>query len=450
MGLRKIYKPQRDQADGSLPIELGGTAAHDAYHAAENLNLASSSQIDQPLGMIGLDSNNLIDPNSLSGEISSSSLPALFGPIELPLNGTAVYHITNYDSFFTYVITVSGGTMVRDEDRITFTSGNVEMIGGITINDKNYPITIRQPVANRPTIISPLNGSVASGSSIDVISSNFSSPVAIDAHFSSDWELATDSGFTNIIQSSYGDLVNLISWPLMDNAVLTSYLTSTNISRITSYATTYLTSSVGAYNTSESVMVNTSSITSYSTVVGQNVYATSYLTSSGGSYATSYDTQVSGGSHVTSYTTNTTIPYNTGWATGFNTSTSTSVYTLNAEPNPLGYLHATVWITSYGITSAFTTTNTYRISSSTTSYSTSDVSYGVTSHMTSDAGSSYTSRMTTVNNYSNTSYSTSSTTTLITSHETTGSISANTSNATSNETAAVTTYSTSNLTEYPQ
>lgn len=41
----------------------------------------------------------------------------------------------------------------------------------------------------------------------------FISPTAL--HLSSDWEIATDANFANIIKSSYGDTVNLTSWEVM-------------------------------------------------------------------------------------------------------------------------------------------------------------------------------------------------------------------------------------------
>jgi hypothetical protein len=65
----------------------------------------------------------------------------------------------------------------------------------------------------QPTGTSPTNGATGVSRTPDLAGSSFSTtPGGVDTHAMSDWEVATDIGFTSIVDSSYNDAVNLVAY----------------------------------------------------------------------------------------------------------------------------------------------------------------------------------------------------------------------------------------------
>lgn len=67
-------------------------------------------------------------------------------------------------------------------------------------------------LVNTPSITQPVNNGTNTDPYLTIIGSAFSTDGVLDTHYSTDWEIATDSDFTNIVQSSYGDTVNKTSF----------------------------------------------------------------------------------------------------------------------------------------------------------------------------------------------------------------------------------------------
>ena len=78
-------------------------------------------------------------------------------------------------------------------------------------------------VINTPTIISPTIGTIDIPQGLTLGSSPFSLSSGIDSQASASWELATDSGFTNIVQSSINSTANLNSWAVSGLLNSTAY-----------------------------------------------------------------------------------------------------------------------------------------------------------------------------------------------------------------------------------
>ena len=64
----------------------------------------------------------------------------------------------------------------------------------------------------KPSITSPTDGEQNVSTNVTLQSSAFATEGGTDTHISSDWEIATDPNFENIVASSYGDTENLTSW----------------------------------------------------------------------------------------------------------------------------------------------------------------------------------------------------------------------------------------------
>lgn len=75
---------------------------------------------------------------------------------------------------------------------------------------------------NAPTIVTPAADAVDVSLALTVTGSAFDAYVT-DTHHSSDWQIATDSGFTNIVRSATDDTLNKTSWAVTGLIDLTVY-----------------------------------------------------------------------------------------------------------------------------------------------------------------------------------------------------------------------------------
>ena len=75
---------------------------------------------------------------------------------------------------------------------------------------------------NAPSVVSPAADAVDVSLALTVTGSAFDAYVT-DTHHSSDWQIATDSGFTNIVRSATDDTLNKTSWAVTGLIDLTVY-----------------------------------------------------------------------------------------------------------------------------------------------------------------------------------------------------------------------------------
>jgi len=85
----------------------------------------------------------------------------------------------------------------------------------------------KQTYVATPSITSPANAATNQSNSVNITSSAFSSTYTGDAHQDSDWELATDAGFTNIVASTTNDIVNKTNWTVNNLLEGTTYYART-------------------------------------------------------------------------------------------------------------------------------------------------------------------------------------------------------------------------------
>ena len=74
-----------------------------------------------------------------------------------------------------------------------------------------------------PTISSPSTGATDLGKNIAITSSNYSIFGHSETHLNSDWQIASDVNFTNILFESLNDTSNLLSWTTPNLTVSTTY-----------------------------------------------------------------------------------------------------------------------------------------------------------------------------------------------------------------------------------
>lgn len=172
------------------------------------------------------DENNKVVPliSNSSGEtlheVSPINKISLQGPTSVIKGELVGYVITNYDSNRVYNVVATSGSLSRLASVIDYTAPNVAGPTSIIINGVVFNINIVEPIVNKPTILFPTPLSVNIDiSNVESMCSGFSiTNGAIDTFESSDWQLATDIGFINMVDQIVASTTNEISWalPLLD------------------------------------------------------------------------------------------------------------------------------------------------------------------------------------------------------------------------------------------
>ncbi|UTS79570.1 phage tail-collar fiber domain-containing protein [Phaeobacter piscinae] len=138
-----------------------------------------------------------------SGLLGGSSLD---GPASIYAGTSAEYIITDYDAFTAYVVTATRGTVARDAERITLTLDANEAAGPLTLtvdrggSETAIEIAVLANIVMPPSIDAPLSGATDIGPTPSLATSAFASiPDGADTHASTDWQIASDNGFANVL-----------------------------------------------------------------------------------------------------------------------------------------------------------------------------------------------------------------------------------------------------------
>ena len=206
-------------SDGSsvtpLPVSAGGTGSKDKVNAARNLGGISKSELFDAQGKI---QPSVIPAGVLGGvNITGSTLQLYTGQ-------TGTYQISNYDNGVTYTVTAASGTVSLNGVTITYVApSTANANAGFSVNGKAVVINVVAPSVNQTTITSPTAGATGQGSSVSFTSAAFAVSGATDTHAASDWQIATDAGFSNIVASVTASATNLTSWTASGLVAGTTY-----------------------------------------------------------------------------------------------------------------------------------------------------------------------------------------------------------------------------------
>ena len=141
---------------------------------------------------------------------------ALLGDVSAYVNQTKTYTITDYNSFSTYSVSASAGTASITGDQITFNAPSSSQSVTLTVTkdglDFDFAINVLPSGVQTPTNVSPSNGATDQNGSVTLTASAFGWIGVADTHASSNWQVATDSGFTSLVANVIGDTVNKTSY----------------------------------------------------------------------------------------------------------------------------------------------------------------------------------------------------------------------------------------------
>lgn len=127
-----------------------------------------------------------------------------------------------------------------DNDKITWTVKGLEegsqyfvrirhrssIDGEEFVSDWSSPISFSTKVTfapGKPTITYPRSGSKDVSENLNITSTNYLPSDSQDVHVNSDWEISTNSGFTDIVQSNYGSAVAKTLWQVTNMRSLTTF-----------------------------------------------------------------------------------------------------------------------------------------------------------------------------------------------------------------------------------
>lgn len=127
---------------------------------------------------------------------------------------TLEFTITNYDSEISYTVATSLGTanlvVTGQTAKVQYTAPANPGNEVLQINERQIAFTILPRVVVKPTLVAPTEAAVDVSVTPTLTSSAFTStPDGYDTHEATDWEIATDAGFTSPVWQPSGDAVNL-------------------------------------------------------------------------------------------------------------------------------------------------------------------------------------------------------------------------------------------------
>lgn len=206
MTTKRLQAPGLDLSKivGIVGIPNGGTNADTAPVAVTNLGGLRRSTAGQANKPVPIGSNGKIDISFF--DAVSGNYVSLTGPNSVVANEVAIFNITNYDSWKSYTVSATVGTVSRNGSVITYTAPASGTNCGFTINGRNIDLSILDPYVAAPEISFPyFDFNTAVSTAFSVIGGS-------DTHEGSDWQLATDDNFTNIIHQLVNDNTNKLSW----------------------------------------------------------------------------------------------------------------------------------------------------------------------------------------------------------------------------------------------
>lgn len=143
-----------------------------------------------------------------SGSGGGANAISLVGPSLVLQGSTNTYTITDYDDFSEYTVSSSVGTITRDGDTITLeipsgaTGNTVAMSVTRNASTRVFQLALESIGVATPSITSPQEGATGVPYSTTLQGTPFvTAPVGVGVHTSSEWQVARDVGFTDIVVS---------------------------------------------------------------------------------------------------------------------------------------------------------------------------------------------------------------------------------------------------------
>lgn len=210
--------PITDAEDQALSVHKGGTAASTAEEAAENLNLITYN--NPQIVKLNVQGKLITDQFS---NIDFGSTVSIKGPNQLYVGTITEFEITDYDHLRFYEIFPNNCIVERVKDKIFVKTYSVPMECSFEINKRIYKFNVVHSPVNKPVIAYPSNGTTELDSILTFQTNSFSMASSYDEHVNSDWQLAVDISFTNIVKETSYDPNHRLEWSVSELVENTTY-----------------------------------------------------------------------------------------------------------------------------------------------------------------------------------------------------------------------------------
>ena len=162
-----------------------------------------------------------------SGDISISGVNLSASQSAIYVTQIVTFEITDYNSFSDYVVQISAGSVSLSGSTITATMPATEGSVTLTVTKDGAPtlftIDVLGAGVKTPTNTLPANGATDQDGSVTLTASAFQWLGLSDTHASSDWQVATDSGFVNLVANVVADAVNKTTYIVSGLVVSQTY-----------------------------------------------------------------------------------------------------------------------------------------------------------------------------------------------------------------------------------
>lgn len=203
-----------------VPSSKGGTGVSSINAIPQALGVVSELSMGLPSGVAKVGTDGFVRNSQLP--LSAVSDVTIDGPDDIYQGQAVAFTITNYDINTPYVISVSAGSVSRVGATINYTAPATGQSVVMTVNTRDCAFQVKTSVPIKPSITVPAYGTKISGTSTTLTSSLYSGTVS--AHFSSDWQIASDIDFAVMKFQTVNDTTSMTSWAVTGLVAATNYV----------------------------------------------------------------------------------------------------------------------------------------------------------------------------------------------------------------------------------
>ena len=129
--------------DDVLPVRKGGTGGHNEDEASDNLQYMRRYEVNEPDGIVGLDASGHIGDSVIPDEIARQGI-LIDGPTAVFVDSVSNYHIVGYSRFNTYTVSITNGTIARNNGNLDVTAPSTPGDMTIIVNGVHFVVQVME------------------------------------------------------------------------------------------------------------------------------------------------------------------------------------------------------------------------------------------------------------------------------------------------------------------
>lgn len=206
--MRQVSTLDNRSADRIQQPQYGGTGVDSLDKVLDNLNLVNKTSNREGEGLVALDSAGLVKAEFV--DTREARLYSVSGDPVVPKGTTVQFVVTGPSTFTPTLVAVDGGaagSFTKNGNTISYTAPNTpKKVNLILDGTYSWTLDIRGALPVRPSIISPVQGTVGQGASMTVTGSAYSAGSA-GTFKESVWQLADNPDFVDAINYTFAAAV---------------------------------------------------------------------------------------------------------------------------------------------------------------------------------------------------------------------------------------------------